>query len=90
MTENVKKLYRSTSDRMVAGICGGLGDYFGLDSTLVRLIFVIGSFVSFSALFWIYIIMLIVVPEEPIASQTVVDAPVEVAESEPEEITETE
>jgi len=90
MTENVKKLYRSTSDRMVAGICGGLGDYFGIDSTLVRLIFVIGSFVSFSALFWIYIIMLIVVPEEPVASQAVVDAPVEVTESEPEEISETE
>lgn len=75
MTENVKKLYRSTSDRMVAGICGGLGEYFGIDSTLVRLIFVIGSFVSFSALFWIYIIMLIVVPEEPVASQAIVDAP---------------
>ncbi|MFN2150063.1 MAG: PspC domain-containing protein [Anaerolineales bacterium] len=85
MTENVKKLYRSTSDRMVAGICGGLGDYFGLDSTLVRLIFVIGSFVSFSALFWIYIIMLIVVPEEPVASQAVVDAPATATKPEVEE-----
>jgi phage shock protein PspC (stress-responsive transcriptional regulator) len=75
MTENVKKLYRSNSDRMVAGICGGLGEYFDIDSTLVRLIFVIGSFVSFSALFWIYIIMLIIVPEEPVSSQAVVDAP---------------
>ena len=79
MTENVKKLYRSNSDRMIAGICGGLGEYFAVDSTLVRLIFVLGSIFSFSALFWIYIIMLIVVPEEPIASQAVVDAPVETA-----------
>jgi phage shock protein C len=75
MTENVKKLYRSTSDRMIAGICGGLGEYFGIDSTLVRLIFVFGAIFTGSALFWAYIIMLIVVPEEPIASQAVVDVP---------------
>jgi phage shock protein PspC (stress-responsive transcriptional regulator) len=82
MNENVKRLYRSNSDRMIAGICGGLGDYFNIDSTLVRLIFVIGAIFSFSALFWIYIIMLIVVPEEPMASQAVVDAPA--SETEPE------
>ena len=75
MTENVKKLYRSTSDRMIAGICGGLGEYFGIDSTLVRLIFVFGAIFTGSALFWAYIIMLIVVPEEPIAAQAIVDAP---------------
>jgi len=77
MTENVKKLYRSTSDRMIAGICGGLGEYFGLDSTLVRLIFVFGAIFTGSALFWVYIIMLIVVPEQPAASQAVVDVPSE-------------
>jgi phage shock protein PspC (stress-responsive transcriptional regulator) len=80
MTENVKKLYRSNSDRMIAGICGGLGEYFAVDSTLIRLIFVIGSIFSFSALFWIYIIMLIVVPEEPVASQAVVDTPAATSE----------
>ena len=74
MSENVKKLYRSTSDRMIAGICGGLGDYFGIDSTLVRLIFVIGAIFTGSALFWAYIIMLIVVPEAPAASQSMVEA----------------
>ena len=74
MTENVKKLYRSTSDRMIAGICGGLGDYFGIDSTLVRLLFVFGAIFTGSALFWIYIIMLIVVPEEPVSSTIVAEA----------------
>ena len=69
MTENVKKLYRSNSDRMIAGICGGLGEYFGIDSTLVRLIFVFGAIFTGSALFWVYLIMLIVVPEEPLVSQ---------------------
>lgn len=73
MSENIKKLYRSTSDRMIAGICGGLGEYFGIDSTLVRLIFVLGSIFTGSVLFWVYIIMLIVIPEEPQASQAVVD-----------------
>ena len=82
MSENVKKLYRSTSDRMIAGICGGLGDYFGIDSTLIRLIFVVGAIFTGSALFWAYIIMLIVVPEEPTASQAVVDAPADPSETE--------
>lgn len=82
MTENVKKLYRSTSDRMVAGICGGLGEYFGIDSTLVRLIFVFGGIFTGSILFWAYIIMLIVVPEEPIASQAVVEVATEEVDEE--------
>jgi phage shock protein C len=82
MTENVKKLYRSTSDRMIAGVCGGLGEYFDIDPTLVRLIFVLGTIFSFSALFWAYIVMLIVIPEEPTASQAVVDAPAAPADEE--------
>jgi phage shock protein PspC (stress-responsive transcriptional regulator) len=90
MSENVKKLYRSTSDRMFGGICGGLGEYFGIDSTLIRLLFVFGAIFTGSALFWAYIIMLIVVPEEPTASQAVVDAHVEITEPEPEEIPEAE
>ena len=82
MTENVKKLYRSTSDRMIAGVCGGLGEYFDIDPTLVRLIFVLGTVFSFSALFWAYIVMLIVIPEEPVASQAIVDAPAASTEEE--------
>jgi phage shock protein C len=35
------KLYRSRSDRMLSGVCGGLGQYLGIDSTLVRLFFVL-------------------------------------------------
>jgi len=33
------KLYRSERDRMIGGVCGGLGEYFNIDSTIVRLIF---------------------------------------------------
>lgn len=75
MTETVKRLYRSRNDRMVAGICGGLGEYFAIDPTLVRLLFVFGAIFTGSALFWAYIVMLVVIPEEPLASQAVVNVP---------------
>ena len=41
----MKKLYRSDSDKMVAGVCGGIAEYFDIDSTLVRL-----GFAAFSLL----------------------------------------
>ncbi len=72
MSTQAKKLFRSRDDRMISGVCGGLGEYFGIDPTLVRLIFVFGSFVTGSGLFWVYVIMMILVPEEVPASEAVV------------------
>jgi phage shock protein C len=77
MSAKYKQLYRSRDDRMIAGVCGGMGDYFDLDPTIIRLIFVFGSVVTGSGLFWAYLVMMLIVPEEPLASQAVVDAPVE-------------
>lgn len=58
-----KKLYRSRTDRKIAGICGGLGEYFGIDPTLVRLLFVLGLvFVGGTLL--AYILLAIVIPQE--------------------------
>lgn len=57
----VKKLYRSSSDKMVAGVCGGLGEYFGVDSTLIRILFVALLIFGGGGLL-IYIIMWIIVP----------------------------
>lgn len=37
----MKKLYRSEKDRKIAGVCGGIGEYFGIDPTVVRIIFVL-------------------------------------------------
>ncbi len=74
MTKTYKKLYRSRRQRMFAGICGGLGEFFDIDPTLVRLLFVLGAIFSGSVLFWVYLIMMIVVPEAPLASEAVVDA----------------
>ncbi|MBP1947949.1 phage shock protein C (PspC) family protein [Virgibacillus subterraneus] len=58
-----KKLYRSESDVMIGGICGGLAEYFNIDSTIVRLLFVAGVFVGAAAIF-IYLIGMIVIPKE--------------------------
>ena len=65
MDEQTKKLYRSRTDRKIAGVCGGLAVYAGIDPTLVRLLFVLGLlFVGGTLL--AYIILMIVIPEEPL------------------------
>lgn len=58
-----KKLFRSTSDKMIAGICGGLGQYLGIDSTIVRLIFVLLALAGGPGIL-AYIILWLIVPEE--------------------------
>ncbi len=70
------KLYRSRSDRMIAGVCGGLAEHFGWDPVLVRLAAVALLFVTNGAAGIAYLVMAAVVPEAP------VEAPVEAA-SEP-------
>lgn len=77
MTNEYKRLYRSRDDRMIAGVCGGIAEYFNIDSTLVRLLFVFGTLGTVSGLFWAYIIMMIIVPEKVPASQDIVSADVD-------------
>jgi len=57
-----KKLYRSRTDRMIGGVCGGFGDYFNIDSTLVRLIMVVLIFAKGIGLL-AYIVGWILIPE---------------------------
>jgi len=59
-----KKLYRSLSDRKLAGICGGLGDYLEVDSTLVRVAWVLLSFLSGGIGVLAYLVLIFVVPNE--------------------------
>jgi phage shock protein PspC (stress-responsive transcriptional regulator) len=61
---NSKKLYRSRKDKMIGGVAGGLAEYFEIDATLVRIIFVVTLFIGGGG-FLAYLIMWIVVPEEP-------------------------
>ena len=62
---DTRKLYRSQNDRMIAGVCGGIGRYLHLDATLVRLLFVLLFFLGFHGLL-VYLIMWIIVPAEPL------------------------
>ena len=64
MSETYKTLTRSVTNRMVAGVCAGLGDYLGIDPTVVRLLFVLGFFFAGPGMVLAYIIMAIVTPEE--------------------------
>lgn len=57
-----KKLVRSTTDRMIAGVAAGLADYMNLDPTIVRLLFVLLALAGGPGIL-IYIIMWIVMPE---------------------------
>ena len=68
MTNSNKQLYRSRDDRMIGGVCAGLGEFFGIDPTIMRLFFVFGAiFFGFpGALVLTYIVMLLVVPEAPL------------------------
>ena len=59
-----RRLYRSRHDRLIAGVCGGLGQYFDVDPVLVRLVFVVLFFASGLGLL-AYIVLALVVPERP-------------------------
>ena len=59
-----KKLYRSKKDKMIAGVCGGIAEYFDVDSTLVRLLTVLFVLLGGAGVV-AYIIAWIIVPETP-------------------------
>lgn len=61
-----KSLYRSTNHRMLGGVCGGIADYFGIDPTVIRLLYLLLSI--FTACFpglLLYILCLFVIPNDP-------------------------
>lgn len=67
MTVETKRLYRSRDERMIAGVCGGIGDYFKADPTVIRVIFVILAILGFGVGgLVLYLAMWLIVPEEPL------------------------
>jgi phage shock protein PspC (stress-responsive transcriptional regulator) len=64
MNTNDRKLTRSTSNRMIAGVCAGLAEYLGIDPTIVRLLVVLAFFTGFGGIALVYLIMALVVPEQ--------------------------
>ena len=59
-----KKLVRSRMNKMICGVCGGIGEYLNLDPTVVRLIWAIASVCSIGMGILVYIIAAVVMPEE--------------------------
>ena len=60
-----EKLYRSRTDRQVAGVCGGLAKRFNVDVTLVRVLFLLLGVMGGSGIV-LYLAMWIIVPKEPV------------------------
>ncbi len=63
-----RTLYRSRSDRMVAGVCGGIAEYLSVDPTLVRVGVVLLGILTQGAIGIAYLIMAVIVPEEPVGA----------------------
>ena len=61
--DNYRKLTRSTTDRRIAGVCGGLAKYLNVDPTVVRILFLL-ALICGSLGFWAYLIIWIAAPED--------------------------
>ena len=66
----MKKLYRSKSNRMIAGVCAGVAEYLNIDPTVVRVIWAIACFGTLGIL--AYIACALIIPEKP--DNTIIDA----------------
>lgn len=65
MNEKVKRLYRSKKNRVIAGVCGGIGEYFNMDPTIIRLIWVlVAIFTAFLPGIVAYLLAWAIIPEK--------------------------
>ncbi|MFW5749056.1 MAG: PspC domain-containing protein [Chloroflexota bacterium] len=60
-----KRLRKSADNEVIDGVCGGIGEYFGIDPVLIRLLFVVGTFAGFGSFILIYLVLMIVMPDAP-------------------------
>jgi len=65
----VKKLYRSRNDKVLCGVCGGVGNYLSIDSTIIRILWVLITVVNPVLGVLLYIISCVLIPEEPYTQQ---------------------
>ncbi|MDR0843587.1 MAG: PspC domain-containing protein [Tannerella sp.] len=65
---DVKRLYRSSEDKMIAGVCAGIAEYFSLDPTLVRIGYILLSIFTFFSGVIAYLILWIVIPRKPFSN----------------------
>lgn len=59
---NDRKLRRSTVDRMLCGVCGGIGEFFGIDSTIIRLIWAVSGVMGYGIV--AYILAAVIIPSD--------------------------
>lgn len=64
-TGSYKHLYRSAQHRIFGGVCGGIGEYLNIDSVVIRLLFIIGFFLSFGSMVLLYFFFWIIIPRNP-------------------------
>ena len=69
MNTNYRPLQRSTSNRMIAGVCAGIGEYTNMDPTIVRLLAVLLFFLTGPGVLVAYLAMALIIPEAPGSSQ---------------------
>jgi phage shock protein C len=69
-----KKLYRNTEEGMIAGVCAGLADYFGVDQAIWRLAMVFATLISGGVFLLVYLVALIIIPKQPVGATRVRDA----------------
>jgi phage shock protein C len=67
----MKKLYRSNNDKWIAGVCGGIGEYFGINSKWVRVIFVAGLPIPFVPSIPVYLLCWLLISPNPITKTRV-------------------
>lgn len=63
MEDEIRRLYRDTNDRKLAGVCSGIAHFFKVDTTIIRILFLIALLCG-SIGFWIYLIVWICAPEK--------------------------
>jgi len=61
----MRKLYLSDTDKKIGGVCGGLGEYFDIDPTVVRVVFILIALLSFGMGVIAYILIWIIIPRKP-------------------------
>lgn len=64
MSDEIKKLYRSAQNRMIGGVCAGMADFFGIDVTLIRLVWVVLTIMNGAGLL-VYLLCMALIPQKP-------------------------
>lgn len=68
VANDMKRLYRSRDERMIGGVAGGIAEYFEVDPTLVRIIFVLLLLPGFFPGILLYMILWAIIPPEPVGA----------------------